>query len=461
MIVMKFGGSSVESAAAITRVVGHIEACLARRPAVVVSAMAKTTRQLLAAGDAAAAGDLAAARVLAAEIRTYHQREAAPVSAPGALDGVFEGLFGELDAALAEAAEAGILTPRLADRIAGYGELLSSAVLAEALRFAGIAAGHVDCRRVLVTDDRFTRAQPLYDETDARMQEALLPLVDSGRVAVLGGYVGATRDGVTTTLGYEGSDFSAAIVGAALGAAEVQIWTDVDGILSADPNLVPAARVVPFLSFGEALELACSGSKKPHPGTLGPARRKGVPIRVLNSRRPEAPGTVIGPQPVGSQAAGPAAGPTIKSIACRAHDHLLYALPALSHAGNGFRPGVFALCERFQPALMVLGATGAGVPLALDRANRLAEIRAAFGALAEVAELGVVPGRTAVTLVSDDLAANRELAEWALAAAADFEPHLVLEGVAAPSVRLLVEPEQADLVVARLHEALLGEGPDA
>ncbi|HYH46585.1 MAG TPA: aspartate kinase [Thermoanaerobaculia bacterium] len=464
MIVMKFGGSSVESAAAITRVVGHIEACLSRRPAVVVSAMAKTTRQLLAAGGAAAAGDLAAARALAAEIRAYHQRESAPVTAPGALDGVFESLFGELDAALIEAAEAGALTPRLADRIAGYGELLSSAILAEALRFAGIAAGHVDCRRVLVTDDRFTRAQPLYDETDARLREALLPLVDSGRVAVLGGYVGATRDGVTTTLGYEGSDFSAAIVGAALAAEEVQIWTDVDGILTADPNLVPGARVVPFLSFGEALELACSGSKKPHPGTLGPARRKGVPIRVLNSRRPQAPGTLIGPRP---EASRPAGRPAVKSIACRAHDHLLYALPAPSHAGNGFRPGVFALCERFQPSLMVLGATAAGVPLALDRADRLAEVRAAFGALAEVGELGVVPGRTAVTLVSDDLATNRELAERVLAALAelaeinDFEPRLVLEGVAAPNVRLLVEPEQAGGVVARLHEALLEEGPGA
>ncbi len=150
----------------------------------------------------------------------------------------------------------------------------------------------------------------------------------------------------------------------------------------------------------------------------------------------------------------------MRSIACRANDHLLYALPAPAHAGNGFRPGVFALCERFQPSLMVLGATAAGVPLALDRSDRLEEVRAAFDALEEVAELGVVPGRTAVTLVSDDLATDRRLVERVLAALAaidDFEPNLVLEGVAAPSVRLLVEPERASAVVARLHAALLEE----
>jgi aspartate kinase len=450
MIVMKFGGSSVESSTAISRVVGHIAACRDRRPTVVISAMAKTTNRLLAAGEAAAAGDLAGARAQASELRAYHEREAAPVAAPGALDAVFERLFGELDRALVVTAAERALSPRRADQVASFGELLSSAILAEALRFSGIASGHVDCRRVLVTDDAFTRARPLYAETDRRMRETLLPLLKEGRVAVLGGYVGATVDGVTTTLGFEGSDFSAAIVGAALGADEVQIWTDVDGILTADPHLVPAARVVPALTFGEALELACSGSKKPHPGTLGPASRANVPIRVRNSRRPEAHGTLIGRRLPGHR-------PAIRSIACRAHDHLLYALPGPQEA-DGFRPGVFGVCTRFQPALMVLGATAAGVPLALDHTDRLAEVRAA---LAQVAgEVGVVAGRTAITLVSEDLTTTPRLAERALAAAADFEPRLVVEGVAAPGVRFLVDAEQATAVVARLHAELIEEAAE-
>src|SRR5262249_35105837 len=152
----------------------------------------------------------------------------------------------------------GPLSPADEDAVVSWGEILSSALLVLALRQGGVAAVHVDCRQVIVTDDRFTRARPDYRATDARLQAALPPILLGGGVPVLGGYVGATADGVTTTLGKEGSDFSAAIVGAALSAEEVQIWTDVDGILSADPRLVPGARVVPTLSFAEALELACA-----------------------------------------------------------------------------------------------------------------------------------------------------------------------------------------------------------
>ena len=160
-----------------------------------------------------------------------------------------------------------------------------------------IDAAWVDCRRVIVTDHDFTRARPLYGPTDARLRETLLPLLRAGRVPVLGGYVGATLQGVTTTLGKEGSDFSAAIVGAALGAEEVLIWTDVDGMRTADPRLFPGARRVRTLSFAEALELSCSGAKKPHYGTLGPASRANVPIRILDSRHPEAEGTTHRPPP--------------------------------------------------------------------------------------------------------------------------------------------------------------------
>jgi aspartokinase len=212
---------------------------------------------------------------------------------------------------------------------------------------------------------------------------------------VLGGYVGATPEGVTTTLGKEGSDFSAAIVGAALGAEEVQIWTDVDGILTADPRLVPEARVVPSLSFAEALELACSGSKKPHPGTIEPARRGDVPIRVLNSRNPEAGGTLIGRRAAGTP-------PRILSLACRTSAHPLFAWP--------------------------------GIP----------------------ARESLEPGTAVISLVSEDLATSPELAARALAAAAGYEPCLVCEG-AAPAVRFKVGEAEAPRVLAELHARLIRE----
>lgn len=444
MIAMKFGGSSVESVAALERVIERIRQHVARRPVIIISAMGKTTRRLLAAGEAAAAGRAAEAREIARDLRLFHEAEARPLTPPGSLDATFDSFFGELDAALAEAANG--WTPRLADRIAGFGELLASAILARALEQAGIASAHVDCRKVIVTDDQFTRAQPLYEETDRRLQEALLPLLEEGRVPVLGGYVGATREGVTTTLGREGSDFSAAIVGAALRAEEIWLWTDVDGILTADPHLVPAAQVVPELSFAEALELACSGSKKPHPGTLGPASRSGVPIRVLNTRHPDAPGTVIGPRTSTKEPAPP----RIRSIACREHEHLLRVTPL--QEGDGFRQGVLALCERIRPALTVLGALEAPLPLALASAERLEEVRTA---LASVAGIETVPGCTVISLVSEDLAADPAFAERALEAARDFAPRLVLAGVAAPCVRFLVDGEQAAAVVADLHRRLL------
>ncbi len=297
MIVMKFGGSSVDRAESIQRVAGIVRGCFDQRPVIVVSAMAKTTNRLLQAAEAAAAGDRAAALEVFDELEAYHRRESHGVVPPAgrpALDAALAPFFNDLRTQLDELAATRALTPRAADAVASCGELLASTILSFALTHAGLDAVWIDCRRVMVTDHEFTRARPLYGPTDARLREALLPLLREGKVPVVGGYVGATLQGVTTTLGKEGSDFSAAIVGAALGASEVQIWTDVDGIRTTDPQICPDARRVRSLSFAEALELSCSGTKKPHYGTLGPASRANVPIRILDSRHPGAEGTVIG-----------------------------------------------------------------------------------------------------------------------------------------------------------------------
>jgi aspartate kinase len=223
---------------------------------------------------------------------------------------------------------------------------------------------------------------------------------------------------------------------------EIQIWTDVDGILTADPRLVPGARRVRTLSFAEALEISSSGGKKPHPGTLGPASRAGVPIRILNSRHPESEGTLIGRRT-------PDAPPVVKSIACRPHDHLLYALPSGAEDEDLFLSGVLAGCERLRPSLMVLGTAESAVHLALDRRERLAEVRAALG---RTAELGVLRGRAVVSLVSEDLGRSPELAERVLKAARAYDPRLVVSGAACPVVRCLVEEEDLTAVAAELHE---------
>jgi aspartate kinase len=475
VIVCKFGGSSVDGAAGIERVAGILRARLAARPVVVVSAMAKTTRRLLDSAEAAAAGNLAAALAGCDELRVFHHREgeaAVPAAERAALAAALERSFAALRTLLVRLAREHRLPPRDADAAAAFGEVLASEILAAALPGFGVDAAWIDARQVIVTDAAFTRAQPLYDETGIRLRAALLPLVERGKVPVVGGYIGSTIDGVVTTLGKEGSDFSAAIVGAALGAAEIQIWTDVDGILTADPRLVPAARRVLTLSFAESLELACSGAKKPHPGTLGPASRAGVPIRILNSldarglldehcergergermaagnpgEYPEdAAGTLIG-----AYGAAATTAPAVKSLACRPNAHLLHVSRGRG-AGEAFAGNVVEAVERLRPALLVLRLDGEGADLALDRADRLAEAREALAAAGEV---GVLHGRAVVSLVSEDLAADEALVARVLAAAAEYQPRLVVAGAAAPAVRCLVELEDLPAAVAALHRRL-------
>ncbi len=457
MIVMKFGGSSVGDAAAIGRVVAIVRSLAGRRPVVVVSAMAKTTSRLLEAAAAAAAGDRDGADRAFEEIEAYHHREAlgvVPKAGRPALEAALTPFFNDLRTQLDEILATRALTPRAADAVASCGELLASTVLSFALTHAGVDAPWIDCRRVIVTDHDFTRAQPLYGPTDARLRDTLLPHLRAGRVPVLGGYVGSTLEGVTTTLGKEGSDFSAAIVGAALGAEEILIWTDVDGMRTADPRLYPEARRIRTLSFAEALELSCSGAKKPHYGTLGPASRAGVPIRILDSRHPEAEGTLIGRR-------RPDAPPTIKSIACRANAHRISVrASSVAPSADGFHGSVLAIGERFRPALLALETREDVVELALDQDERLAEIHSALlSAVGGAAELWVTRGRVVVSLVSEDLATDPELVARALAAGREHEPRLVVTGVAAPTVRLLADEAALPELIARLHAELLPGGP--
>jgi aspartate kinase len=454
VIILKFGGSSVDSAAGIERVAGLIRSRLAQRPVVVVSAMGKTTRRLLDSAEAAVTGSLAEALAAAAELRELHRREAAavlpPATAGAALEAVLARSFGALDALLVRLAHGRRLAPRDADAAAAFGELLASEILALALPRFGVAAAWVDARQVMVTDEAFTRARPLYAETNARLRAAILPAVERGQVPVVGGYVGATREGAVTTLGKEGSDFSAAIVGAALGAAEIQIWTDVDGILTADPRLVPEARRIPVLSFAESLELACSGAKKPHPGTLGPAGDAGVPIRILNSLTGGGEGTLIGRR----SGAGP---PAVRSLACRANELLLHVTPR-NAPDPAFPARMIAAADCLRPALLVLRLDAGGAQLALDRGDRLEEVRALLRATGDADDLGVLHGRAVMSLVSEDLAAHPRLVEEILTAAAGHQPRLVIDGAAAPVVRCLVEMEDLPAAAVALHRRVFPPG---
>ncbi len=297
MIVMKFGGTSVQDANAIARAAAIVKQRLAQKPVVVVSAMAKVTDQLLTMARAAGAGDRKTALELSRGLRERHYMTAGELLGTGMFThfhSELEANFEALDELLRGIAAVGELTPRTTDHVAAYGEILSSKIIAAAFSAKGLDAALVDSRDCIVTDNTHTRAVPQIEETNERLRAKVQPLlVAAGKVPVMGGFIGATKAGVTTTIGRGGSDYSAAIIGAGLDAERIEIWTDVDGMLTTDPNICPDARRIKLISFDEAAELAYFGAKVLHPATVLPAIQKNIPVHILNSRNPDCEGTRI------------------------------------------------------------------------------------------------------------------------------------------------------------------------
>ena len=296
LVVMKFGGTSVEDAAAIERLIGIVKNRLNAQPVLVVSALAKVTDQLLEAGHAAGKGHLGSALATVRNIYVRHEQIADSLlsgSAYGSLDRELRGELQALEGLLENLEVSRDLDVKVQDRLLSFGECFSSKLICWALIEAGLRASHVDARGCIITDARHGQASPQWEPTNQRVQEVLNPLLQAGNIPILGGFISSTCDGVPTTLGRGGSDFSAAIVGAAIGASRIEIWTDVDGVMTTDPKLCPDARVIRKLSFDEAADLAHFGAKVLHPATVAPAMRQNIPVHVLNSRHPEGQGTEI------------------------------------------------------------------------------------------------------------------------------------------------------------------------
>src|SRR6185369_1545306 len=249
-----------------------------------------------AMASAAGAGNREKALELSRSARERHYNTACDLLRTHAFEQIaseLEADFNGLDDLLRGVVAVGELTPRTTDTISGFGERVSSKIAAAAFSQRNIQAVHIDSRRCIVTDSNFGKAVPQFEETNARLVETVKPLLDNGRVPVMGGFIASTREGITTTLGRGGSDFSAAIVGAGLNATRIEIWTDVDGMMTTDPNLCRDARRIKTISFEEAAELAYFGAKVLHPATLLPAIQKNIPVLILNSRNPKCEGTRI------------------------------------------------------------------------------------------------------------------------------------------------------------------------
>ena len=454
MIVMKFGGSSLESAAAIERVIGIVRRRLGRRPAVVVSAMGKTTNSLLGMADEAAAGNLSAAIARLRAIEDFHRRETEQlVSEAGkkdpemVLSDHFRGL-GEILEGLCSVRE---LTPRSLDAVASYGERLSSRIVALAFRNHGIPAVHLDSRNLVVTDSRFTQAAPLIAETYARIS-ADIREVGEDHVAVMGGFIAANTEGVTTTLGRGGSDFSASLVGAAIGAEAIEIWTDVDGVLTCDPQLVADPHPVKTISFDEAAELAYFGAKVLHPATVLPAKEKDIPVWILNSRRPEAHGTEITSQVASCRN-------VLKSVACKKGVTVLNIRSTRMLGAHGFLRRIFEIFDRYETPVDMVATSEVSVSLTIDNDARLPEIRAELEPFTEVT---VETDRAILCAVGDNIRETPGIAARVLGALKSINVLMISQGASLLNLGVVVASVDMGPTAAALHrEFFTDRDPEA
>ncbi len=449
MIVMKFGGTSVESASAIERVARIVKSVEDRRPVVVVSAMGKTTNKLLAIASAAIHGKREEYIRQIHDLRDYHSREArhvVPLGDRAALDRTLDEHFQELTELVKGLAVLGELTPRSIDAISSYGERLSSYVVALAFRHFGMKADHVDSRHVIITDKRHTHAAPNFPETYARLAAVIPPLAEHG-VVVMGGFIGSTEDGVTTTLGRGGSDYTASIVGAGIGAEEIQIWTDVDGMLTADPTILPGGHRVKTISFAEAAELAYFGAKVLHPATVVPAIEKNIPVLILNSRRPDVPGTRIVSDTVHC-------GNVVKSIACKRKISLVNIHSTRMLMAHGFLRRIFEVFDRFETPVDMVATSEISVSLTIDNTERIDEILSELGQFAEV---GIEKNQVIVCLVGDNIRNTPGVARRVFQAMDDINIRMISQGASLLNLSFVVAEEDLLRAVSALHEAFFSE----
>ena len=445
---MKFGGTSVEGATAFKNAAGIVFARQSLHPVVVVSAMAGFTDALIASVQGALTVD---ADTGAGSLEKHFDRHLRVIDALLLTEAArMRQLIAQSRIEIGEllkvaASDVGGDRKRrkfFEDAVVSYGERLSAALLASVLLENNVVSQDVDARRCVITDDDHGCATPLTTETFHNTREQLEPLIASGRVPVLGGFIGSTITGETTTLGRGGSDYTAALIGAALEATEIQIWTDVPGVLTADPRLVSHARTVPHLSFEEAAELAYFGAKVLHPKTLHPAIERDIPVRICNSRAQEGGSTlVVGESRKSAQ--------PVKAIAHKTGVTTVQVTSTRMLGAYGFLRALFEVFAEHKTAVDVVTTSEVSVSLSLDDTTSLAEI------VAQLEKLGTVTieDKCAILcVVGEGLRTTPGIAARIFSTISDINVSLISQGASRINVTFAVEEDRVREVVARLHK---------
>jgi aspartate kinase len=454
MIVMKFGGSSVKDAVSIERVVKIIREHLHLNPVIVVSAMGKTTRNLLAAGTSAAQGETGEALDRLAALWAYHRAELSQLVEDHSNYPVFSLMtkyFGEMHDLVKALAILKEFSPRSQDAMAAYGELLSSAILAAGLESRGVEVQLLDARTLMITDDHFTAADPMEETAQARMRAALLPELERGRTPVMQGYIGATLAGATTTLGFEGSDFTASFVGAALDAAAIQIWKDVPGLMSADPAVIPEAQPIPAATCEEMAELTYFGAKLLHPRAVWPAAQKRIPVEILNSWHPQDTGTVI------RESADPAP-QFVRSIAFKRGLVLLRIISNQQKPISEFMKAILEVLDRHRVTPDLTALSSLHCQLALEGSLPLERF------LPELQRLGAIEiqrAKGSICLVGQGLIQQPGIAAAALGAVSDLPMDFISQGSSPNSLMMVLDETHLEAALRRIHHQFFKCGTDS
>ena len=446
MIVMKFGGTSVGSADAIIRVRDIIQSRKAQQPVVVTSAVGGVTNKLVALTKLAAEGNRAKADTVIAEFIETHISLIAELEIDSDADLAAEIKTGTLmlNDAIDAIFSAGQLTKELYDSVISMGEYFTANMLPAVLRAAGSPSQMVDSRSILITDDNFSTALPLYEISKNNAQAKLAALAAAGETPVLQGFIGNTKDGRTTTLGRGGSDYSATLFGAMLDVEYVEIWSDVDGVLTADPSIVDDAHRIRYMSFQEAAELAYFGAKVLHPATLVPAVEHDFSVVVLNSMNPEFKGTTISAHhPIDPKLEG-----RVKSIAYKEDLTVITVTSSRMLMAHGFMARLFATFEKFETAIDLVSTSEVTVSLTVDNTTNLNQI---IGELEAIATVQVEHQKAIVCLVGEGLKRTKGIPGQIFGLLQDTRIYSISQGASEINLSFVIDEEHLPTVVTRLH----------
>jgi aspartate kinase len=451
MIVLKFGGTSVGNAAMMDRTLDIVSKYLDRSPILVSSAMTKMTDLLLSICKHAGRGESEQAFESLAQLEANHRNAAAELLAGDhpvvraeatACAHALDSLFGELSSIVRGLCLIREVSPRSQDAVVSFGERLSTRLLVHKAKAKGLSAELVDARSAIKTDEHFTSANLLKDATNEACRAAFQP--KPGHLIISQGFIGSTEKGVTTTLGRGGSDYSATIIGAALGAESVEIWTDVDGIMTTDPRVIPHAKVLPEISYAEAAELSYFGAKVIHPSTIQPAVDLGIPVWVKNTKNPAARGTVITP-------AGLAGVSGVQAIAAKKNISVITVKSTRMINAFGFLRRIFEVFDAHKVSVDLVATSEVSVSVTIEDATHLKAVRRDLEAFAEVV---VEDHQAIVCLVGRGLWKDGTFMVKVFTSLKDLPVRLVTMGSSDINLSLVVPQPELEKAIQKLHDAL-------